>query len=323
MPDHLELSILTNGDFDKLRQAIDSSIKNYMSGKDMSGKELKPMEQKSNEHLAIWDDKNKLSEIRSVCAKNSSDEEFKTLVAIGLATGLNPFLKELWCVKYDKNKPAQIFIGRDGYRKTAQRQKEYDYHQADAIFSNDIFEINDGRVHHVYNLKDRGKLVGAYGIAKRKSASAYSFVYVDLKEYIKPFGVWSEKAATMIKKVAEAQVLRMVYQEIFAGTYDTSEAWFELDDDKTIENDPSANKRKSTSQSHEMKTIFNIENPEHIKKLKLCIFNHPKNIYKSKDDKENLVGIFENVKDLMNNSGCVLEETESIIDNYFSKGEKS
>ena len=36
----------------------------------------------------------------------------------------------------------------------------------------------------------------------------------------------------MIKKVAEAQVLRMTFQDLFAGTYDESEEWETKEDKK-------------------------------------------------------------------------------------------
>jgi phage recombination protein Bet len=155
---------------------------------------------------------------------NLSQQEFITFIEIGRLTGLNPFLREIWAVKYG-DKSANIFIGRDGYRKSAQRHVEYEHHTVDAVYDNDEFEFVDGKVKHKYNLKDRGELVGAYCIVKRKSATLPAFNYVEYKEYKQPFGVWIQKPATMIKKVAEAQGLRGAFQELFAGTYEESENW--------------------------------------------------------------------------------------------------
>ena len=179
----------------------------------------------TNNLPVLWENPNTLSEIKKVFASNLSDLEFLFLTEMGKASHLNPFLREIWAVKYDNSKPAQIFIGRDGYRKGAQKQPQYDYHYAEAVYSNDEFWGIEGIYHHKFNLKDRGFLVGAYCNVQRKDATRPISVYVELKEYNKGQSLWKEKPATMIKKVAEAQCLRMAFQEIFAGTYDESEDW--------------------------------------------------------------------------------------------------
>ncbi|NDK09784.1 phage recombination protein Bet [Candidatus Gracilibacteria bacterium] len=171
-----------------------------------------------------WEEKTQLQTIKDIYAKDLTDPEFETFVGVGKSTGLSPFLKEIWAVKY-KDKPASIFIGRDGYRKSAQANKLYDYHIVDAVYTNDDFKVSGGEVNHTYNLKDRGNLVGAYCTVMRKGSTKATFTYVELKEYIQTYGVWTSKPATMIKKVAEAQGLRQAFQELFAGTFEESENW--------------------------------------------------------------------------------------------------
>jgi phage recombination protein Bet len=170
------------------------------------------------QNITMWDEEASVQEIQRIFAPTLSVVEFKIFVAVGKATGLNPYLKEIWAVKYD-NKTAQIFIGRDGYRKSAQRHPHYDYHLADAVYENDDFSVEDGEVKHKYSLKNRGTLLGAYCTVKRKGSSKANFVYVELKEYDKLQSTWKTMKITMIKKVAEAQALRSSFQEIFAGTY--------------------------------------------------------------------------------------------------------
>ena len=87
------------------------------------------------------------------------------------------------------------------------------------------FEIENGVVKHKYSISDRGALVGSYCVVKRKGASMPVFNYVELKEYTTNKSLWITKPATMIKKVAEAQCLRMAFQSMFSGTYDESEQW--------------------------------------------------------------------------------------------------
>jgi len=177
-----------------------------------------------NTSMALWNEQSSVQEIKKLYAPNLNENEFKIFLNIGKSTGLNPFLREIWAVKYGQN-PASIFIGRDGYRKSAQSDEDYDYHVADAVYSKDEFKVEDGIAKHNYSLSDRGVLVGAYCAVKRKSSSKPNFVYVELKEYTTGQSLWAKKPATMIKKVAEAQGLRMTFQELFAGTYEESENW--------------------------------------------------------------------------------------------------
>jgi len=178
-----------------------------------------------SKQLSIWEGQENLKQIRCIFAPKLTDLEFTVFVEMGKATGLNPFLKEIWAVKYDEKSPAQIFIGRDGYRKSAQRSPFYDYHSVDSVYSNDEFYVVDGEIKHKYNLANRGNLIGAYCIAKRKTSSRPCYVYVSENEYNKKFSVWKDKPATMIKKVAEAQCLKMAFQELFSGSYSEYEDW--------------------------------------------------------------------------------------------------
>lgn len=185
--------------------------------------------------LIMWDDAQKLEEIRKLFAPTLSDMEFKFFVGLGRASRLNPFAREIWAIKYQQNVPAQVFIGRDGYRKAAQAHADYDFHQCDAVYENDSYEVNNGEVKHSYNLKDRGSLVGAYCIAKRHKSSRSVYVFSEIKEYSTGKSLWhpaTGKPATMIKKVAESQCLRSCFQDILGGTYGEEE--FIPQDDKRI-----------------------------------------------------------------------------------------
>jgi phage recombination protein Bet len=177
--------------------------------------------------LSIWEGKENLLQIKKLFAPKLTENEFIIFVEMGKSTGLNPFLKEIWAVKYKEGEPAQIFVGRDGYRKSAQRDKHYDYHTCDAVYSNDKYDVSNGDITHKYNLQDRGKLMGAYCLVQRKGSSRPTYVFAELTEYNTGFSVWKTKPATMIKKVAEAQALKAAFQELFAGTYSEFEEFEE------------------------------------------------------------------------------------------------
>jgi phage recombination protein Bet len=176
--------------------------------------------------LDLWRKKDK---IRQMFAPTLGRDEFEAFVGLGASLGANPFNREIWAVKYG-NSAAQIFLGRDFYRRKAQEQADYNGHQVDAIYSNDEFVMEGGKPKHSYKLSDRGELIGAYCVVYRSDNEPY-FVTVEFSEYFAGGNnnpnLWDNKPSTMIKKVAEAQALRGAFQGVFAGTYDHSEEWQE------------------------------------------------------------------------------------------------
>ena len=186
------------------------------------------------EAAPMWHDDAKVELIKQTfCIPNNLTVlEAQTFVEIGQRTGLNPFLRELWAVKYDTTRPASIFVGRDGYRKSAQAHPDYDGHLAIAVYENDRFKIENGNpAYDSAKFSERGRLSGAYCSVRRKSISRDFFVFVDFAEYTTGKSLWKSKPATMIKKVAESQALRMAFQELFAGTYGEDENWHKQEDE--------------------------------------------------------------------------------------------
>lgn len=177
-----------------------------------------------NKVLGMWNDKVKLEEIRKIFAPKLNDGEFKAFVEMGISTGLNPFLKEIWAVKYDQNSPAQIFIGRDGYRKIISRNECFEGLITESVCANDEFNVDivKGEVKHIPRIKDRGKLIGAYCIIYMKGVKIPYYVFVPVEEYNTGRSVWKDKPHTMIKKVAECQCIRMADQTC-ASTYSPDE----------------------------------------------------------------------------------------------------
>ncbi len=174
--------------------------------------------------LSMWKDEGQLKTIKDMFAKKANQDEFNIFVQLGISTGLNPFLREIWMVKYDEKAAAQIFIGRDGYRKLISNNPNYDGHIVDAVYSNDEFNVDliAGYVKHIPNFKNRGNLIGAYCIVYMKGARIPHYVFCELSEYDTNKSVWAGKKATMIKKVAETQAIRMADQTC-SGTYSEEE----------------------------------------------------------------------------------------------------
>lgn len=254
--------------------------------------------------LQLWKDQNKLDEVKKLFAPKLTEDEFNTFVWIGKATSLNPFLREIWAVKYQWQ-PANIFIGRDWYRKSAQSNKEYDYHTVDAVYSNDVFEVENWEVKHKYNITNRWDLAWAYCIVKRKGSSKSMFNFVDIKEYNTNQSVWKQKPATMIKKVAEAQWLRWTFQELFAWTYDESE---EIPENQNIPNEPKIN---NEDQEKNFEVYYDkmmaVKNEDELRKVFIELNKERKKSkdYLSEDQLKELVLLKDEIKQKL---------TENIID---------
>ena len=188
---------------------------------------------KSMNELQVWTEQE--IEIKNGFGKNLTDAQFVNFMMMGKSLNLNPFLREIWAIPY--NGAVSIFIARDGYRRNAVCQPDYNGHIADSIYDDDTFRVLSGIPEHEYG-KERKTLIGAYCVCWKKGIKIPFFVKVNLGEYFKGKSpIWREKPETMIKKVAEAQCLKGAYPDIFKGTYSDSESWKDepvYDKEKTI-----------------------------------------------------------------------------------------
>ena len=189
----------------------------------------------------VWEES--IDIIRKTFCQELTPMEFEIYRGLATSLGANPFLREIYAFKI-KNQ-LKIFCGRDFYRRKAQEQSDYNGHYAEVVCENDTFTVENGKPKHSFGLKDRGKIIGAYAVLWRKGIDNPFFIFVKIKEYAQKFWddkkktwdynkIWKEKPETMIKKVAESQVLRMGYQGIFANTYDISEKWDDYESENEI-----------------------------------------------------------------------------------------
>lgn len=187
---------------------------------------------------SIINDPKELAALKSICAPQSSEAEYKLLLEMSKAMRLNPYLKEIEQIKMG-GKTATI-ISRNGYRVIAQRQESYDYHYCEAFYEKDFFEVCNGLINHKYTNGSRGKLIGAYCVVKRRNSSREMNTVVYLDDFNKNNNNWLSMPEVMIKKVSEAHALRLAFASEFTGTYHESEKWADEDvpDKPVIESKP-------------------------------------------------------------------------------------
>lgn len=153
----------------------------------------------------------------------ASDSELAMLVTMAKHQNLNPFLKEIYFIKFG-NSPAQFVVSRDAYRKRAQKDPNFN-----GIKTGVIVESEDGEIEKLDGAFKTKKqvLIGAWCEVQMKNMDYPIYVAVSYDEYVqkkdgRPNSMWSNKPMTMLVKVAESQALRMAFPEM-SGTYSEEE----------------------------------------------------------------------------------------------------
>lgn len=192
---------------------------------------------------------------------NVTDEEVTMFLSLCKFQHLNPFIRDAYLIKYG-DLPATTVVGKDVFVKRAKRQLEFDGFQAGII----IRDMNTGEIierEGTFYDKAAESLIGGWAKVYIKTARVPFYCSVALDEYIgrkkngEPNQQWAGKPATMIRKVALAQVLRDAFPEQNAGGLYVQEEIKEaqavvLDDDAVMVEDTA--QVQPVAQTEETKT---------------------------------------------------------------------
>lgn len=153
-----------------------------------------------------------------------SIQEIVMFINLCRYAGLNPWLKEAYCIKYG-NEPATMVVGKEAFMKRAESAPGYD-----GIDAGIIVTTGDAITYRKGTLKLSGEeILGGYAEVYRKDRSHPYRIEVSFEEYAgrKKDGSlnsqWSKKPATMIRKVALVQALREAFPDNFSGLYSEEE----------------------------------------------------------------------------------------------------
>lgn len=136
-------------------------------------------------------------------------------------SGLNPWLKEAYCIKYG-NEPATMVVGKEAFEKRAEENPAYDGDESGIVVldKNGVITYRKGTL----KLPDED-IIGGYAEVWRKDRTYSTRIEVSFDEYAgrKKDGTlnsqWAKKPATMIRKVALVQALREAFPTSFGGMY--------------------------------------------------------------------------------------------------------
>ena len=188
--------------------------------------------------------------------------EFKFFTELCKARKLNPFLKEVYCIKYGDN-PAQIVVGKDAILKRAILNPNYDGMESGVIVIGKSGEAVERK--GTFKLPDE-QLVGGWAKVYRKDWQHPTYCSVSFEEVAqkKSNGElnsnWSSKGATMVEKVAKVRALRETFIEQLGGMYEAEEMGVDLpqtqqssavvveQDEPVLQNEPQDNEAISMSE---------------------------------------------------------------------------
>lgn len=150
--------------------------------------------------------------IKATVAKGFSDLELAYFLNVAKVYQLNPFTKQIWGYKDNKNNII-VFAGRDGFLAKAQRDPRWNGISSDVVREGEHLELNiaEGKISHKKDVTSKAKIIGAYAISKPKGCEYPTIEWADFDTYNKGYNVWKADPVAMIKKVAESHCLAKAY----------------------------------------------------------------------------------------------------------------
>lgn len=152
----------------------------------------------------------------------TSDQELVFFMNTCKMQGLNPLVNgEVYLIKYSKDDPAQMVVGKDAYLRRA-------FDHPDYLYKNDGITVkrgNDIVQKEGCCLYPGEELIGGWCKVyfMRNGKERTAFKEVSFTEYNKGMANWKSKPATMINKVAISQCVRDAFPKDYEGVYSEEE----------------------------------------------------------------------------------------------------
>lgn len=165
------------------------------------------------------------------CARgngNITPQEVALFLRTCQAKRLDPLENgEVYLIKYDNTKPAQIVVGKHAYLRRADRNPEYRGKKSGIVI------VRDGKVIQkegccLYKVLNETLIGGWCRVFRRRAGADVDEEFyreVALEEYSSGQANWKVKPATMIEKVAVSQCLRDAFPNDYEGLYSLQAAY--------------------------------------------------------------------------------------------------
>lgn len=140
---------------------------------------------------------------------------------------LDPFTKQIWCIKISEYSPAQIFTSRDGFLDIAHRSHQFDGMETKVEKIKESFKITyrDKKKKLDVEVKYDFQFISTTTVYRKDYKHPF-IVTVYEEEYSTGRNLWETKRRTMIGKVSESQCLRKAFS--ISGIYAPEEKGDEI-----------------------------------------------------------------------------------------------
>jgi len=168
---------------------------------------------------------------RTVCPKGITDDELALFIEQCKRSGLDPLLKQAFCVPRRQNigtrdnpnwiEKREFQPAEAGMLARAEQFPDYRGCTASAVRAKDECSIDagSGSVRHVYSPGSaRGAVLGAWARVVREGKEPV-VVWLEMEGYQQSSPMWSRIPSTMIEKCARVAALRKAYPKAFGGLY--------------------------------------------------------------------------------------------------------
>lgn len=157
--------------------------------------------------------------------------------------GFDPFLKQIYLIKYDSSKPANIVIAADTFIRVADSHPAYGGYETGWIITDSTGKLRKC-CDHGKGLPDNTKIIGAWCQVFRKGRKT-PVVEVLTSEVSTGRSTWKTLPQTMTTKCATAQAHRKAFPDLLGGLYSADERPDLMDDGNDYETDkmPETKKR--------------------------------------------------------------------------------
>ncbi|MBQ7860325.1 MAG: phage recombination protein Bet [Faecalibacterium sp.] len=174
-------------------------------------------------------------DVRRYLCPAANDQECKLFIELCRYNGFNPFLREAYLIKYDKNSSATMVVGKDAFTKRAEEYPAFDGFEAGlVVFADGRLDYREGSAAYPGE-----EIVGGWAKVYRKDRTRPYYEEVSLTEYDKKQSKWKESPGTMIRKVALVHALREAFPSTFGGLYAPEEVGADLEGSfREVEGEP-------------------------------------------------------------------------------------
>lgn len=154
-----------------------------------------------------------------------TDQEVVIFMNLCRFSGLNPWLKEAYCIKFG-SEPATMVVGKEAFQKRAETNPAFDGARSGVI----VVDGSGALTYRDGTMKlPREEVIGGWAEVYRKDRAHSTRIEVSFDEYAgrkrdgSLNGQWAKRPATMIRKVALVQALRESFPSSLGGMYTAEE----------------------------------------------------------------------------------------------------